>query len=60
MTPRAYRDQRARENAWKVVEDTVRELRKKKLSGEAGPEFKSSWDLFDLLTFLTDTVKHRP
>ena len=46
---------------WKILRDHfVRELRrKKKPSGEAGPEFKSSWHLFDLLTFLTDTVKHR-
>ena len=42
---------------WKILRDHfVRELRKKrkKPSGEAGAEFKSSWDLFDLLTFLTD------
>ena len=46
---------------WKTLRDHfVRELKKKKKpSGEAGPEFKSSWHLFDLLIFLTDTVRHR-
>ena len=46
---------------WKTVRDHfVRELRKmKKTSGEADPELKSNWYLFDLLLFLTDTVRHR-
>ena len=40
----------------------VRELRKKRspVEREAGPEFKSSWHLFEILNFLTDTMKHRP
>ena len=47
---------------WKSIRDHfVRELRKKKTtSGDPGPEYKSSWLLYDLLLFLTDTVKHRP
>ena len=47
---------------WKSIRDHfVREVRKtKKPSGEAGPEFKSSWHLFEVLRFLVDTVKHRP
>ena len=39
----------------------VRELcKKKRPSGEAGSEYKSSWPWYDLLLFLTNTVKHRP
>lgn len=47
---------------WKSLRDHfVRELRKKKKpSGEAGPEYKSGWPLYEPLLFLTDTVKHRP
>ena len=48
---------------WKSLRDHfVRELRKKKKrpSGGAGPEYKSIWPLYNLLLFLTDTVKHRP
>ena len=46
---------------WKTIRDHfVRELCQKEAQGEAGPEFKSSWHLFDILHFLTDTVKHRP
>ena len=48
---------------WKSLRDYfVRELRKKKTlpSGKAGPEYKPNWPLYDLLLFLTDTVKHRP
>ena len=48
---------------WKSLRDNfVRELRKKKKrpSGEAGPEYKSSWPLYDLLLILTGTVKHSP
>ena len=47
---------------WKSIRDHfVWELRKKKKpSGEAGPEFKSSSQLFEILNFLTDIVKHRP
>ena len=39
----------------------VRELKKVKggKSGDAGPAYSPSWPLFDLLQFLTDTVKHR-
>ena len=38
----------------------VRELRnKKKPSGESGTEFKSTWVVLDILSFLTDTVKHK-
>ena len=39
----------------------VRELKKVKggKSGYAGPAYSPSWPLFDLLQFLTDTVKHR-
>ena len=46
---------------WKILRDHfVWELRrKKKPRGEAWPEFNSSWHLFDLLTFFTETGKHR-
>ena len=39
----------------------VRELKKVKggKSGDAGPAYSPSWPLFDVLQFLTDTVKHR-
>lgn len=38
---------------WKSLQDHfVREVRKKKRpSGEPGPEYKSSWPLYDLLFF---------
>ena len=47
---------------WKNIRDHfVREVRKKKKkkSGDAGPVYKSRWPLFDMLQFLTDTVRHR-
>ena len=39
----------------------VRKFKKVKggKSGDAGPAYSPSWPLFDLLQFLTDTVKHR-
>ena len=43
---------------WKSLRDHfVRKLRKKKKrsSGEPGPEYKSRRPLYDLLLFLTDT-----
>ena len=46
---------------WKVLRDKfVRELKKlKPKSGDAGPPAVSSWPLFQQITFLTDTVKHK-
>ena len=48
---------------WKILRDHfVRELRKKKRkkkTGTAGPEYTSNWPLYTMLTFLTDTVKHK-
>ena len=40
----------------------VRELRKVKelKSGDPGPPYKPSWPLFELLLFLSDSVRHRP
>ena len=39
----------------------VRELRKvkKRKSGESGPCYTSKWPNFELMMFLSDTVKHR-
>ena len=39
----------------------VRELRKTKgkKSGEKVPKYTSRWPYFEVLTFLTDTVRHR-
>ena len=36
----------------------VRELKKKK-SGDAGPIVVSSWPLFDVMVFISDSVKHK-
>ena len=47
---------------WKAMRDKfVRELKKVKggKSGDAGPAYSPTWPLFDVLLFLTDTVKHR-
>ena len=46
---------------WKVLRDRfVRELKQTKpKSGDAGPPLSSSWPLFKVLNFLTDTVKHK-
>ena len=32
---------------------------KTKTSGDAGPAYTSSWRLFDIISFLRDSVKHR-
>ena len=39
----------------------VRELKKKKKkkSGDAGPIVVSSWPLFDVMVFISDSVKHK-
>ena len=47
---------------WKNLRDTfVRELRKvkKRKSGEKGPSYTSKWPYFEIMMFLSDTVKHR-
>ena len=46
---------------WKTLRDKfVRELKKlKPRSGDAGPPAVSSWPLFQVMSFLTDTVKHK-
>ena len=39
----------------------MRELKKTKdkRSGDAGPVVVSCWPLFELMSFITDTVKHK-
>ena len=32
---------------------------KQRKSGDAGPPYVSCWPLFEMLSFLSDTVKHR-
>ena len=47
---------------WKSLRDKfVKELRKVKArkSGDEGPPYVSTWQLYELMTFLTDSVKHR-
>jgi len=46
---------------WKNMRDHfVREVKKKKKpSGEKGPAFVSRWPYFDMMLFLSDTVRHR-
>jgi hypothetical protein len=47
---------------WKRIRDKfVRELKKvnKRLSGDSGPPYRPSWEYYDVLGFLVDTVKHR-
>lgn len=47
---------------WKALRDKfVKELRKVRTrkSGDEGPPYVSPWKLYGILTFLTDSVKHR-
>ena len=47
---------------WKVLRDKyVRELKKNKSkkSGDAGPMNVSSWPLFQPMSFLKDTIRHK-
>ena len=47
---------------WRVLSDKfVRELKKGKKNkpGDAGPPVVSTWDLFDVMSFVGDTVKHK-
>ena len=47
---------------WKNLRDYfVRENKKvkKRLSGSKGPPYVSRWPLFDIMSFLTDSVRHR-
>ena len=47
---------------WKKLRDKyVKELKKTRLkkSGDAGPSYTSPWMLFEMLSFLRDSVKHR-
>ena len=47
---------------WKTIRDRfVREAKKAKAkkSGESGPSFVSSWPLYEVMSFVGDTVKHR-
>ena len=47
---------------WKAIrEKFVKEVKKRKsCSGDEGPPFKSNWPLFDMLLFLSDSVRPRP
>ena len=48
---------------WKSIRDRyVREVKKVKdqRSGDAGPPYKPSWPLFEMLMFLSDCIRHRP
>lgn len=48
---------------WKGLRDKfVRELKKVKLrkSGDSGPMYVSCWAYFDSMSFLKDSVRHRP
>ena len=51
---------------WKSLRDKyVREVKKVKKvkkgkSGDEGPPLVSCWPLFELMTFIDDTVRHRP
>lgn len=48
---------------WKSLRDKyVRELKKvkKKKSGEEGPPVISCWPLFEIMSFIDETVRHRP
>ena len=47
---------------WKAIRDQfVRELKKVKerRSGDPGPPYVPSWELFNALMFLQDSVRHR-
>ena len=48
---------------WKNLRDHfVRELKKvkkKRKTGESGPPYVSKWKYYEILSFLTDTVRHR-
>ena len=46
---------------WKALRDRfVRELKKTKTkTGQAGPVVISCWPLFNVLSFITDTVRHK-
>lgn len=47
---------------WRTLRDKfVRELKKTKdkRSGDAGPVIVSCWPLFDVMSFIGDTVKHK-
>ena len=47
---------------WKTLRDRfVRELKKTKgkKSGDAGPAIVSCWPLFEIMSFVSDTVKHK-
>ena len=47
---------------WKNLRDYfVRENKKvkKRLSGSKGPPYVSRWPLFDIMSFITDSVRHR-
>ena len=47
---------------WKTIKDQyVRELKKikTKRSGDARPAYTPSWCLFDILSFLLESVRHR-
>ena len=47
---------------WRLIRDKfVRELKKTKKgkSGDKGPPPNSTWVLFDIMSFVGDTVKHK-
>ena len=47
---------------WKNLRDHfVRELKKvkKRPSGEEGPPYVSKWAYYEVMNFITDTVRHR-
>ena len=45
---------------WKAIRNEfVMKLKKKKSCSGEGPPFNSNWPLFDMLLFLSDSVRHR-
>ena len=45
---------------WKAIRDKfLKEVKKRKsCSGDEGPPFKSNWPLFNMLLFLSESVRH--
>ena len=48
---------------WKALRDRfISEMKKVKAkkSGEPGPSYTSNWPFFHTISFVADTVRHRP